>query len=163
MLQQRLFPLLICAFISLGLILGGCAGEAALTLRTDPGPLANRLNLPKLQSVRWVAVSPVHDTGWIPPKIEFYYVYAYIDFDDGGWADLEKTAGPSTPGSISLPERVATLLLPAVAAKEFTKENDTFEARGPSFNTSTLAAQPRNKVAAAIRIGSALVVQMTAR
>jgi hypothetical protein len=53
--------------------LTGCRREPALQLRTDADPLVHRLKLPsRIGGVRWLAVSPNKDTGWIPPKIESY-------------------------------------------------------------------------------------------
>src|SRR5262249_51048281 len=91
--------------IFLGIVMSGCQEEAGLTLRTDPEPLSRRLNLPRhIGSVRWVAVSPVRDTGWIPPKVEFYDVYGYIELDKEGWKELEKTAAQSgRRGTITIP------------------------------------------------------------
>ena len=145
--------------------MSGCKEEAGLTLRTDPEPLSRRLNLPQhIGSVRWVAVSPVHDTGWVPPKVEFYDVYGYIELDKEGWKELEKTAAQSgRRGTITIPAPVAALVIPQSAAGDFQQSSGTSQAEGLSFEPADLSSEAKTEVENAIRVGDALVVQMQVR
>jgi hypothetical protein len=160
--QIRTLCFLIFAGITLSISLNDCAEKQAVTLRTDVEPLTKRLKLPgPIRAVRWVAVSPVHDTGWIPPKAEFYHVYAYIELDAGAWNQLAGFAGPSSGDTITIPESVARELLPPAAMEEFKKLNDSRTASGSGFNSDVLAAEERTRVDKAVRVGDALVVMMT--
>jgi hypothetical protein len=146
----------------LGILLIGCREKNTLTLRTDTEPLTKRLVLPKaLRSVRWVAVSPVHDSGWVPPKTEFYDVYAYIELDDPAWTELEKSAGDArVRGTLVIPDPVAAVLIPPAAMAEFGPSDDGGRrAEGRSFNLA-VSDQARTDIEQAIRVGRALVVLM---
>lgn len=132
-----------------------------MTLRTDTEPLTKRLVLPTaIHSARWVAVSPVHDSGWIPPKTEFYDVYAYIEFDEAAWAEMQKSAGDATSrGTLVIPETVATVLIPAAFMAQFSVSDGGRRAEGPSFNLA-VSDKEKTDVQGAIRVGGALVVLM---
>jgi len=145
-----------------GTVLSGCGEKAGLTLRTDPEPLTRRLNLPqRIGSVRWVSVSPVHDTGWVPHKVKFYDVYAYIELDDEAWKTLEKSSSaPGVRGEIVIPEPVAAIVIPSAALGGFQPSGAGRRGEGPSFDTKSLSTEAKTEVQAAIRVGQALVVEM---
>lgn len=157
--------LLIVAAALAGIILSGCGEKAGLELRTDPEPLTHRLNLPqRVGPVRWVSVSPVHDTGWVPPKVQFYDVYAYIELDEEAWNALEKSsAAPGVRDDIVIPEPVAAIVIPPAALGDFHPSSAGRRGEGPSFDTKSLSAEARTEVQKAIRVGGALVVEMRVR
>lgn len=160
--RSRLRAVAALLVIILASVVSGCKDEASLRLRTDPEPLARRLKLPQhVGSVRWVAVSPVHDSGWVPQKTEFYDVYAYIELDDEGWTELENSEA-GRRATITLPEPVAALVIPPQSAEgDFQHSSGIRQADGPSFKP--LSAEAKTEVANAIRVGNALVVEMRVR
>ena len=143
-------------------ISGGCGSKPALTLRTDPEPLARRLHLPSdVEFVRWIAVSPVHDTGWIPPKAEFYDVYAYIQLGPQGWMELQSSPGlTGLRATLALPKDLAARLIPADARSYWEPTSDGLRATGPAFDGARLAADPGTTVEIAIRVEMALLIRM---
>jgi hypothetical protein len=143
-----------------------CHRGAPLELRTDAGPLVNRLKLPSgVGAVRWVAVSPNKDTGWLPPRIEFYNVYAYIELDDAAWVALYKTIGEANGrDTLSLPSAVAKVLMPNSTMNNPGSSGSDVQIVGAALNASTLSNDPKKtEVQKAIRSDKALVVQFTAR
>ena len=150
--------------ISLGMILNSCGRKPTLTLRTDVEPLTRRLNLPKqIQNVRWVAVSPVQDTGSVPGRTDFYEVYAYLQMDEGEWATLNQTGGePASRDAITIPEGAAKVIVPSTDAGNFKESEGGLRAEGQSFNAKNLvvAGDTKTEVQKAVRVGSALVLQM---
>ena len=165
MSQPRSRRFLTFALMFAALLLGGCREKAALTLRTDAAPLTNRLNLPALSGpVRWVAYSPVDNSGLAPGRTDFYDLYAYLELDDATWSALEKKAGtPGAPDTIIIPQKVASTLLPSSAAPAFKTSGSGSEAQGPSFNAEALSSDQRTTVQKAIRVGTALLIQMEVR
>jgi hypothetical protein len=146
--------------------LAGCRREAALQLRTDADPLVHRLKLPsRIGAVRWLAVSPNKDTGWIPPKIEFYNVYAYIELDDDAWVALSKTIGePGGRDTFSLPRSVADVLIPASTMKSVKQSGSDAQIDGTSLHASALSSDPqKTEVQQAIRLDRVLIVRFVAR
>jgi hypothetical protein len=115
--------------------------------------------------VRWVAVSPNKDTGWIPPKIEFYNVYAYIELDDDAWVALGKIVGePGGRVTFSLPRSVADVLMPAPTMKNVKQTDSDVQIDGASLNASALSSDPKKtEVQQAIRSDKALIVKFVAR
>ena len=155
--------LIFCCLLA---VVCGCRRQTALQLRTDADPLIHRLKLPgKVGAVRWVAVSPNKDTGWIPPKIEFYNVYAYIELDDDAWVALGKIAGePGGRDTFSLPRSVAEVLIPAPAMKNVKQTDSDVQIDGSSLNASALSSDPKKTEAQqAIRFDKALIVKFVAR
>ncbi len=147
-------------------VLCGCRRQTALQLRTDADPLVHRLKLPgKVGAVRWVAVSPNKDTGWIPPKIEFYNVYAYVELDDDAWVALAKIVGePGGRDTFSLPRSVAEVLIPAPTMKNVKQTDSDVQIDGTSLNASALSSDPKKtEVQQAIRSDKALIVKFVAR
>lgn len=147
-------------------VLCGCRRQTALQLRTDADPLVHRLKLPgKVGAVRWVAVSPNKDTGWIPPKIEFYNVYAYVELDDDAWVALAKIVGePGGRDTFSLPRSVAEVLVPAPTMKNVKQTDSDVQIDGTSLNASALSSDPKKtEVQQAIRSDKALIVKFVAR
>lgn len=146
--------------------LSGCHRQPKLQLRTDVDPLVKRLKLPtRPETVRWVAVSPNKDSGWIPPKTEFYTVYAYIELDDQSWAALSKTVGePTARDTISLPRPVAEVLIPAAAMKTARQSDPDVQIDGTALNTSALPTDPKKtEVQKAIRLDKDLFLEFIAR
>jgi hypothetical protein len=142
-----------------------CREGTVLTLRTDPEPLARRLHLPaQIRGVRWVAVSSVTDTGGVPGPVDFYDIYAYVEIGPEGWTELEHTAGRTAArGTVSIPEPVAAVLLPDAGRDAFTRSEAARRGEGPAFDPVALVADEKAEVAAAVRVGEALVVQMRVR
>jgi hypothetical protein len=149
------------SFLWIGIILTACRERPPVTLRTDTEPLTKRIVLPKaIRSARWVAVSPVHDSGWVPPKTEFYDVYAYIEFDEAAWTEMQKSAGDArSRDTIVIPDRVATVLIPPASMAEFSSSDGGRRAEGPSFNLA-VSDKEKTDMQGAIRVGGALVVLM---
>jgi hypothetical protein len=153
-------------FACLLAVLCGCRRQTALQLRTDADPLVHRLKLPgKVGAVRWVAVSPNKDTGWIPPKIEFYNVYAYIELDDDAWVALGKIVGESGGrDTFTLPRSVAEILIPAPTMKNVKQTDSDVQIDGASLNASALSSDPKKtEPQQAIRFDKALIVKFVAR
>lgn len=150
----RILSLVGC--IPLGMAPAGCKKHPELQLRTDAGPLQNRLRLPShISSVRWVAVSPVKDSGWIPPKIEFYDIYAYLELNQDEWAAFQSLAGP--PGA------TASFEIPEAAARALKLSMDTaFHAEGLSFTPESVSAGPKSDVIGCLRMKNALVIHFRA-
>jgi hypothetical protein len=145
----------ILIFVWMLTTLTGCRREAALQLRTDADPLVHRFKLPsRIGAVRWLAVSPNKDTGWIPPKIEFYNVYAYIELDDDAWVALGKTIGePGGRDTFSLPRSVAEVVIPASTMKNMKQSGSDVQIDGTSLNASALSNEPKKtEVQQAIRV-----------
>jgi len=125
-----------------------------------------RLKLPsRIGAVRWLAVSPNKDTGWIPPKIEFYNVYAYIELDDDAWVALSKTIGePGGRDTFSLPRSVADVLIPASTMKSVKQSGSDAQIDGTSLHASALSSDPqKTEVQQAIRLDRVLIVRFVAR
>src|ERR1700756_1310083 len=153
-------------FVCLLAVLSGCRRQTTLQLRTDADPLLHRLKLPgKVGAVRWVAVSPNTDTGWIPPKTEFYNVFAYIELDDDAWVALGKLVGePGGRDTLSMPRPVADLLIPAPARRSVKQTDTDVQVDGTSLNASALSSDPKKTEAhQAIRFDKALIVKFVAR
>ncbi len=140
-------------------LLCGCGGNNIL-VRTDIAPLTRRLKLPEgVQSVRWIAVSPVHDTGFIPPSADYQDVYAYIPLEPSQWVELENVVGQKgAPASIEIPRSIVDVLFPAGASGA-----NQHRIEGPSFNPAKLVSDSKTEVFSAIRVNNALVVQMRVR
>jgi hypothetical protein len=143
------------------LLSSGCREKVPLKLRTDPAPLARRLQIPIDGAVRWVAQSPMHDTGGVPGRTDFYVLYAYIELSDRAWQGIRQTAGVSgSVDRIVLPHDVASLIIPPEAAGQFKSSDGGFEADGPSFKGDSLTSDSKTNIRKAVRVGKALVVQM---
>lgn len=140
----------------LGIALVACKKHPELQLRTDLAPLQRRLHLPgHVTSVRWVAVSPVKDSGWVPPKIEFYDVYAYLELSPEEWAAFQGVAGPpGTSVSFEIPREAAAVLRLSTGS--------AFHAEGPSFNPPAVSAGPKGDVIHCLRMKDALVIHFRA-
>jgi hypothetical protein len=144
-----------------GFMLTAC-GSKKLELRTDPEPLTKRLNLPKsIQSVRWVSVSPINDTGGVPGRSDFYDVYAYIQMGADGWQALDASAGGhGAQAAIDIPQAVAEVIVPKDAKGTFQQSAAGRHAEGASYNTASLATSDKTEVNKALRVGDALLIQM---
>lgn len=136
-----------------------------MTLRSETAPLTSRLHLPQnIQSVRWVAVSPVQDSGWIPPQADYYDVFAYIPLDAAQWAEMESfAASAGARGTIDVPEEVASILFPEGGAGFGQLSGKSRRVEGVAFDGSKLASNEKTEVNSAIRSGDALLIQMRVR
>jgi hypothetical protein len=142
--------------------LNACGGHN-LELRTDPEPLTKRINLPKsIQSVRWVSVSPIHDTGGVPGRSDFYDVYAYIRMGSDAWPALAASAGTAGHAAIDVPAAVAQVIIPNDAKGLFQQSGAEWRAEGDAFNPASLAANDKTEVNKAVRVGDGLLLQMRA-
>lgn len=143
---------------------GRRAVASELAVRTDIEPLRRRLHLPEGPlSVRWVAVSPVLDSGLLPPRAEFYEMFAYVMCEAAALQDFTTRAGEPVGGAtVVLPEAVAVAILPPDVPGGVQMVEKGRQVAGAAYSAEALSQSRKTWVHAAIRLGNALLITFRA-
>jgi hypothetical protein len=160
---SRVAAILVVAGLALS---SGCKEKAGLKLRTDTEPLTRRLKIPAsaITSARWVAVSPVQDSGWVPPQADFYDVYAYITLDPSAWSGVDALASRgSSPETLEIPQPVGAVMFAGNFPAALKKLGEVSVAEGTAIDPERLTENDKTEVSKAVRVENALVLLMRVR